>query len=39
MQHSGHMGQNNYFKLKETIEIQLVRPTDICGKGKSEKNG
>ena len=22
----------NIFKLKKTIEIQLVRPTEVCGK-------
>ena len=30
------MGQK--FKTKKTIEIQLVRPTEACGKVPSEKN-
>ena len=30
MQHSGKMGQ--YFSDLKTIEIQLVRPTEVCGK-------
>ena len=30
----------NIFKSeKKTIEIQLVRPTEVCGKVLSEKNG
>ena len=35
-QHSGHEGQ--IFKTEKTIEIQLVRPTEVCGKVLSEKN-
>ena len=27
------------FKTEKTIEIQLVRPTEVCGKILSEKNG
>ena len=27
------------FKTEKTIEIQLVRPTEVCGKVLSEKNG
>ena len=27
------------FKTEKTIEIQLVRPTEVCGKVSSEKNG
>ena len=27
-----------YSKLKKTIEIQLVRPAEVCGKVLSEKN-
>ena len=34
MQHSGHMSQN----MKKSIEIQLVRPTEVCGDVCSEKN-
>ena len=30
------MGQ--IFKTEKTIEIQLVRPTEVCGKVPSEKN-
>ena len=30
--------ESKYSKLKK-IEIQLVRPTDVCGKVLSEKNG
>ena len=30
MQHSGHMG--NFFQTGKTIEIQQVRPTEVCGK-------
>ena len=26
------------FKTEKAIEIQLVRPTEVCGKGLSEKN-
>ena len=26
------------FKTEKTIEIQLVRPTEVCGKISSEKN-
>ena len=26
-------------KTEKTIEIQLVRPTEVCGKISSEKNG
>ena len=29
----------NIFKTEKTIEIQLVRPTEVCGKVLSEKNG
>ena len=29
-QHSGHMGQN--LKTEKTIEIQLVRLTEVCDK-------
>ena len=29
----------NIFKTKKTIEIQLVRQTDVCGKVLSERNG
>ena len=36
-QHSGQMSQK--LKTEKTIEIQLVRPTDVCGKVLSEKNG
>ena len=35
MQHSGHMGQN--IQNEKTIEINLVRPTEVCGKVLSEK--
>ena len=27
------------FKTEKTIEIQLVRPTEVCGQVFSEKNG
>ena len=27
------------FKTEKTIKIQLVRPTEVCGKISSEKNG
>ena len=27
------------FKIEKTIEIQLVRPTEVCSKVLSEKNG
>ena len=27
------------FKTEKTIEIHLVRPTEVCGKISSEKNG
>ena len=27
------------FKTEQTIEIQLIRPTEVCGKVFSEKNG
>ena len=27
------------FKTEKTIKIQLVRPTEVCGKVSSEKNG
>ena len=27
------------FKTDKTIEIQLIRPTEVCGKVLSEKNG
>ena len=30
---------SKYSKLKKTIEIQLVRLTEVCGKVLSEKNG
>ena len=36
-QHSAHMGHN--FQTEKTIEIQLVWPTEVCGKVLSEKNG
>ena len=36
MQHSGQMSQ--IFKTEKPIEIQLVRPTEVCGKVLSEKN-
>ena len=26
------------FKTEKAIEIQLVRPTEVCGRGLSEKN-
>ena len=29
-QHSGH--RVNLFQTETTIEIQLVRPTEVCGK-------
>ena len=29
-QHSGHTGQQ--FQTEKTIEIQQVRPTEVCGK-------
>ena len=29
-QHSGHTGQN--LKIERNIEMQLVRPTEVCGK-------
>ena len=31
IQHSGHKGPN-LSKLKKKIEMQLVRPTEVCGK-------
>ena len=31
IQQSDHTGPK-YSKLKKTIEIQLVRPTEVCGK-------
>ena len=34
MQHSGHI-----FQSEKNIEIHLVRPTEVCGKVLSEKNG
>ena len=37
MQHSGHMGKK--IQAEKTIEIQLVRPTVVCGEVLSEKNG
>ena len=30
MQHSGHMG--HFFQTEKTIEVQLVRPIEVCGK-------
>ena len=36
MQHSGQMGQ--ILKTEKTIEIHLVRLTEVCGKVLSEKN-
>ena len=36
-QYSGHMSQ--VFKTVKTIEIHPVRPTEVCGKVLSEKNG
>ena len=38
MQHSNHMGRH-FSNWKKTIEMQLVMPTEVCGKVKSEKNG
>ena len=35
-QHSGQMSQ--IFKTEKDIEIQLVRPTEVCGEVSSEKN-
>ena len=35
-QHSGQMSQ--ILKAEITIQIQFVRPTEVCGKVKSEKN-
>ena len=35
MQHSGHTGQ--MCQAGKTIEIQLVRSTEVCGKVSSEK--
>ena len=29
----------NYKKKKKTLEIQLVRPPEVCGREKSDKNG
>ena len=37
MQHSGKMSQ--IFKTEKTIEILLVRATEVFGKVLSEKNG
>ena len=31
--------ESNYSKLKNTIEIQLVKSAEVCGKILSEKNG
>ena len=31
--------QVNIFQTEKTIEIQLVRPTEVCGQVQSEKNG
>ena len=28
-----------FFQTEKTVEIQLVRPTEVCGKVLSEKNG
>ena len=36
MQHSGNMSQN--IQTEKTIEIQLVRLTEVCRKVLSEKN-
>ena len=30
---------STFLKLKKTMEIQLVRPTEVCGKVLNEKNG
>ena len=35
-QHSGHMGQ--IFKTEITIEIHLVRLTEVCSEVESKKN-
>ena len=35
-QHSGHMGQN--VQTEKPIEIQPVKPTEVCGKVESKKN-
>ena len=37
MQDSSHTGQD--FQAETTIEIHLVRPTEVCVKVLSEKNG
>ena len=37
MQHSGHIGQN-IKNTEKTIEIQLVRLNEVCGKFPGEKN-
>ena len=31
--------KSKYSKLKKIIDIQLVRPTEVCGKVLSEENG
>ena len=31
--------QVKIFKTEKTLEIQLVRPTEVCGKVLSERNG
>ena len=36
MQQSGHIGQ--IFKNEKTLEIHLIRLTEVCGKVSSEKN-
>ena len=32
-QQSGHMGQ--HFQTEKAVEIQIVRPTEVCGKVKA----
>ena len=36
-QYSGHTGQT--FQADKTIEMQLVRPTEVCSKVEGEKHG
>ena len=36
-QHSGQLSQ--IFKTEKRTEIQLVRPTEVCGKVLSDENG
>ena len=33
------MNQNLIFKTEKTIDIELVRPTEVCGKVLNVKNG